>query len=294
VIVLNEHEPFVRVFDSAGRLVQAAGLRGEGPGELQYPGRLFAAADGSFRVLDAGRMEFVAYGPEGAVGESIRFSTTLGVVPNGISYDATRETLYMTGTRLGEVVPAVARFRLDGSGWESLWSGTDLPGVGTTYEVDEDGHPSHFAVAVGRGGEIAVGNGYHYRIVAFDSDGAVRSQFVRDLERRPKTAEQYEAERRRASPRWEPTPEFPHFRSTSLQFDEEGRLWVRRTDSDTPRTAFDVFHPDRGFLGPVEFDVEPIDWRMHSFEVRGGRLAMIGYDDTGNTRVWVWELRDGS
>lgn len=74
--VLDREAYRVQVFDSAGVHLRTLGGQGEGPGELQYPFALAAAADGRVWVLDIGKHSLVHWGPEGEVREA-------GSVPEG-------------------------------------------------------------------------------------------------------------------------------------------------------------------------------------------------------------------
>lgn len=293
VIVLDEHPPFVRVFDASGNLLRSFAGRGEGPGELGWPGFLMMGEDGSLRVLDAGRMQFKGFDLEGDPLPAVRYPMGMGVTPIATTYDPNAKAIYVSGTRMGTTIPTVARLRLEGGDGEILWSGAELPGVEDAHQVHEEGHPSHFAVAVARSGAVAVGNGYHYRIAIYDADGTLQHQLGRELQRRAKPGELYEMERRRSMPRWEPTPDFPHFRSTSLQFDDDGLLWVRRVHGEEGQTTFDLFRAGTGYIGALKIDFELVDWRVPSFEVRGNRLAAIVYGPTENTLVMVWDLQRG-
>jgi len=116
VIVLNEFDPFVRVFDLAGELALTVGREGQGPGELQLPGVLYLDAGGLFRVLDAGGMRFVGYTAAGEPADVVRYPMGSGLVPIDSAFDPRRGGITIVGFRPAPVsIPTVATLPLDGS-----------------------------------------------------------------------------------------------------------------------------------------------------------------------------------
>lgn len=65
--VLDLQGKRVVVFSSDGTFLRSVGREGEGPGEIQMPGSLAVAADGTVSVFDYGKAGLVRFGPDGAV-----------------------------------------------------------------------------------------------------------------------------------------------------------------------------------------------------------------------------------
>ncbi|HEX9699483.1 MAG TPA: hypothetical protein VGD06_08480 [Acidobacteriota bacterium] len=284
VIVLNEFDPFVRVFDLAGELALTVGREGQGPGELQLPGVLYLDAGGLFRVLDAGGMRFVGYTAAGEPADVVRYPMGSGLVPIDSAFDPRRGGITIVGFRPAPVsIPTVATLPLDGSAVTVHLSGRELPGI----QPGDLPRPTEFAVAVGPNGELAIGNGVRYRIGVYDIEGNLLWEHGRDLPRPAKSGEELEEERRRS--RRAPDPYKPHFSAKALQLDDRGRLWVLTEHGGATETAFDLFDLEAGYLGTLTLPTE-LYRRIPAFEVRNGRLAAVAFDETGNTIVTVWEL----
>ncbi|MGE0351857.1 MAG: 6-bladed beta-propeller [Gemmatimonadales bacterium] len=67
IYVLDTGAHRVAVFDSSGTVLRVMGRQGGGPGEMQFPGVISVAADGTVDVLDYGKSAIVRFGPAGEI-----------------------------------------------------------------------------------------------------------------------------------------------------------------------------------------------------------------------------------
>jgi hypothetical protein len=65
IYVLDSKIGQVKVYDSDGRYLRTFGKKGQGPGELQSPGRMVMTADGNLCFLDLGNNRVSVFSPEG-------------------------------------------------------------------------------------------------------------------------------------------------------------------------------------------------------------------------------------
>ena len=79
--------------------------------------------------------------------------------------------------------------------------------------------------------------------------------------------------------------EHDHFGAGALQYDAEGRLWVRVDRALPSSTTFDVFGPDRRYLGEVT-----VNGRIRDFAVGDGLLAGVVLDALDVERIGVWRV----
>lgn len=63
----------VHIFDSTGAVLASFGGKGEGPGELQWPGSVSFGADGGYMIYDGGKQSLVQWDATGAFTKQTRF-----------------------------------------------------------------------------------------------------------------------------------------------------------------------------------------------------------------------------
>ena len=310
VYVVDEFEPFVRVFDGDGGLKQSLGPAGEGPGELgssmpgphlQHPIGLYFEEDGSFLVHDLMPERLSRFDANGQYLETVTLPTEVRF-PIGRGYDASRRRLFSASTQLAMFTekpgPRIDRFDLADpvpvpvlSEPEDVLSGT----------APDWGPGRDFPLAVNPTGGFVIGDPWEYRIRVFDSDGTPVGEFGRDVAL-PPWAEGELAERlagitrgrpANAGQRREPLSHKPHFEPQSFDYDSAGRLWVRTLRGGGEETIFDVFDASGGLLAEVVLRariMSGVNPATKPFDVSGEFLAAAIADSTGNEFVGVWRI----
>jgi hypothetical protein len=299
VLIADRTAPFLRLFAPSGAVEFAVLAQGEGPGDARIVNTVAPLRDARIAVLDNRLTRMTILDREG------RFLETRG-------FEAFPIGLYgmVDGTGLWVVE---TNFRAEPT--FSVWPSDSLAPVPTAIELDSLGFPAEdlpfqiFAAAAGPGGRFAIGEGQHaYRIRVVSGDGRTMYDVVRDIERTPKSATQIEeerAERARARRRLasgagglenpeaaalgsdiEIDPLERYFRVYDLEFDTEGRLWVRTPRDTTSHTVFDVFDESGRYVGEVR-----VDGRISHYAVGHGILAAVTLDSLDVETVKVWKYR---
>ena len=284
VFVLNEHEPFVRLFGPAGALVRAMGERGEGPGQLGTPARIYADNEDVLIVHDYAPPRFVRFSIDGAFLGTTPHPPT---VPTSTTLDRSSDVICMMIFELSNREPRVQSVPLDGSEPSIALAGGELP----KGPADDVATAAQFAVASSPDGELAVANVLTYRIRVYGRKADLVAEFGRDLPRPVKSGAELREERglRSRLGRGEPDPQKQHFGSFGMRYDDRGQLWILSERGERTAAVFDVFGADGTFLGSRSIQAEVLR-RTQAFDVRGGILAAIVLDATGNTRVRTWRV----
>jgi hypothetical protein len=290
VAATDADEPHVRVFPlsrAAGDAVRTLGPEGDGPGELRAPLTAVLHADQSVTVVDVSQKRITEFGSS----DEVLSTRRINAFPAGAGYatEARRLLFTITDFKGGlTLVRPVGEARLD----------TVLARV----PFQDDGVMRFVAPAVRSDGAFAFGEGSEeYLIDVYTASGRLERALRRDVERRPRTAEEMAVLRDRvtlagggrrragsggAAREIEVDPRQPHFgRLSSLQFDGNDRLWVRTSRAPAGRTVFDVFGADLHYLGEVA-----VERQLGVYSVRDGWLAGVTEDDLGTPGVAVWRV----
>lgn len=288
IIATDGDAPHVRVFMSDGSIGQTLGPEGDGPGELRTPLRAFRRADGTLTVVDLSQKRATRFADDGEVlrtGQLMAF-------PAGGGYAIGADRILLTIT--------------DFQGGLALVEMTDDGTIDTVLaEVPyQEGSGMRFiSPAVRDDGGYAFGEGEkEYAIRVYGRDGRVEREIRRDVERRPRTREEIQALRDRmmfgggagraraegGRSQADVDPLQPHFSSLSaLQFDENGRLWVRTSRGPSGSTTFDVFGRDGALLSSPT-----VEGSVGVYAVRAGWLAGVTQDENDIQRISVWRVED--
>lgn len=295
VYVADTRPPFLRVFDSRGRVVKAFGAQGDGPGELRLPIAVVPQPGGRIDVYDMRQRRFTRFDSTGAAlstWTAAGFPVVVAGVPGSSALLALTTDFRTTDQPLLRIQP-------DGT----MKTLTTLTATFPKLEPGEHARTPSVAVSAGA---IAVGDGVaEYRIRRFTPDGTVIGDIVRDVPKRRKTPADIEQERaqfqRRAArmqamvraegrsgpaPAFTPRAEHHHFLSSALEFDEQGRLWVRTERGGLRATVFDIFDAAGRYTGEVS-----VAAHVGPFAVRDGILAGRVRDEDEVEYVAVWRVR---
>jgi hypothetical protein len=294
IYVADASAPYVRVFETTGRLVRAFAGKGNGPGELQLPIHVGVRKDGSVEVFDMRQLRFTRFDSAGTAGAT---RGVTGFAAVAVSAPNSSETYLLT-----------TDFRTTDQPVMKLADGAREPQPVTTLKSDfpkvEPGDvPRTPSIAVRPGGGLAIGDGAaEYRIRRFDATGRSIGDIVRTIPRVRKTAAEIEEEKARvqrnvakmramaraeggAPSSYTPNEERNHFNMDALQYDEQGRLWVRTARGAMNTTIFDLFDAAGKYLGELR-----VNARMGVFAISGGLLAAKVLDENDVEFVWVYRI----
>jgi hypothetical protein len=291
VIVVDRGTPRVRVLRRDGILVTSFGRSGAGPGEIGNASAVTVTPSGELWVVDSGQGRLQRLGASGAD----RGTTRLGGFATAAAFDpaGTHSLIAITGPR----DTSLRLLRLAGAGTAEVGRfGPQLfPRRANNWEA--------LPFAVSPNGAFAVGDGRQdYLIHTFTADGKSAGAIRRDIARQPLTAAEVAAEaaasRARASEmatmlggRAAPpqTAEVEklrdHFGASALRYDELGRLWVRVERGASDSTTFDVFGPERRYLGEVT-----VNARVRDFALGAGLLAGVVLDALDVQKIGIWQV----
>jgi hypothetical protein len=292
VLVVTSEAPSLRMFDRTGKVVWTAGRTGTGPGEYRLPIR---AAIGP-RVIQV-------------VDMSLRRITRLqgdGTVIGSAPVTGFPAAVGARG-RSGEMVVVLDDFRntFRLQRWGIADSGVTIGTVPRSASTNASDLtiPS---IAVDQAGRMAVlRDPDEYRIVLMAPDGQSVGELTRDIPRVKRTAAEIAAiERRRAASRQRVATELgrsgasppvlrapadelkPHIAINGLRYDDAGLLWAKTMRGNESSTVFDIFAPDRRYLGEVT-----VPAAIGTFSIAGRWFVADVESEDGTPRIWIWQLR---
>ncbi|MEX0691313.1 MAG: 6-bladed beta-propeller [Gemmatimonadales bacterium] len=303
ILVLDQDNFRVVVFDDTGRHLRTLGRRGGGPGEFQFPFYVLPNADGGVTVADVGRNGLMQFD---RAGRPLDILTLPGWYGGRVTHDGHSLILGRQTTINDTLFEQVVRF--EGDTLRPLVSWRSPP----TRPVDLgcvqlSGMPQLFAPrfiwATGQGW-VAVAGGDDYRIDLHDSTGLVRS-IRRAVPVRSAThdlAVQDIGENFRvqfgggggcAAPAARVVeargvaPVIPPIAAVAVGPD--GILWVQRRVVRGETASVDVFDAEGVYLGTLP-DGSPFP---AAFQANGDVLAVVA-DDLDVQRVVVYRVHRGT
>jgi hypothetical protein len=296
IYVLDTAAPYVRVFDSNGRVVRAFAREGSGPGELRLPIAVAPRAHGELEIFDMRLRRFTRFDSTGK---------SLGTrMPNGftalVASAPGSAHVWLLQTDFTTPDQPVLKFS------DNAAEPAKLITLNAQFPKLEPGELARTpSIAADPRGGIAIGDGVaEYRIRRYDANGRSLGDIVRDIPKQRKTAAELEAERarmqRRAArvaqmiraeggtraPTFTPREERNHFNMSALAYDETGRLWVRTERGGLNATIFDLFDVNGRYTGEVR-----VAMRVGPFALDSGHLVGRVTDDEEVEFIQVWRLR---
>lgn len=242
-----------QIVDSTGRLVAKLGRFGSGPGELRMPWMVGFDSDSSLVIYDLGLRRIAVYSVSGVLLASLNpgMQMPLAMVGDSLDFrDAARPNAPYTRR------PLMGRHeRILIPGREPVMD--SLFPVITRGGVQGRGKIAYAAGA----GRIALGHAISYHILLYDDSGRYLGHLGRSLPPQFPSAEQLAAESlstlklpispaRRARLLRE-SREQPIIFFWELRFDEQGRLWVLRSENGS---AMADVYADTRLLGSIAVD----------------------------------------
>jgi len=316
--LIDRFEPFIRVFNTEGRLRSSFGIAGEGPGEmgtrlpgvpLEPPIGLYFTREGEAGPDDGGGdgllihdlmpARLARFDRDGEYIETIRLDGAL-TFPAGRAFDAANNHVYLATYQLRMFSEnpgsSIHRFDLPDGEESNVLSGEDFP-----IESTEGGAPSQRYPFAATARKFAIGDAQRYLVFTFDADGARAGRFGRNLPLPEKSVAELAREReeleaaseRSGQPAPDPDPRKPHFLVGSFDYDDRGRLWIQTTRGSAGQTIFDIFDEAGMFLGEVTAPVdvsEAANPLAKLFDAEGAYLATATTDAEGNDFVIVWRV----
>lgn len=297
VYVLDYRAQEIRQFNPRGDFVRKFGRSGSGPGEMRNANGMLMAPDGRIWVNDPANSRFTVFDASGAYDTT----HTVPIQGYGFVWSAMFDTagvLYDQVFLTDEPHRAIRRLRASGAVIDTV----SLPTCGRERRPEE----MTFQARTERGGRM-MGIPFVPRpITAWDprgfmwctpSDvfevvqirlgpGDTALRVTRDVSPPPVTSAEREAAIARARENFKAYPNarldfsrIPRVKPViaAMHVDEAGRLWVRRTDTDTLRAVFDVFDQSGRHVATAEgrmrfrFGIAPV--------VRGDAFYAIVLDE---------------
>ncbi|MGB7294757.1 MAG: 6-bladed beta-propeller [Candidatus Aminicenantales bacterium] len=292
VLIKDESDMAIKVFDQAGNFLRPIGRRGEGPGEFTSMGYIFPLPDGRLLVTDPLARRTSFFSPEGQFLSSFAWKKLFQRIYLVSDSSCTlEEGVYAEDSR-GLWIKMI-----DFSGEELIAFGKfNLPELKTFRE--EGGAtllPIPWSPASVFAGDQTRQWLYHcpsdkYEIEVYDRQGNLIRKIDRPYEFVPVTSDDIRKFRSRfadkpESPlvRYYQQMEFPKVKSITNRMivDSEGNLWVRtnemKKEGGKEIAAYDIFTPEGFYEARVWLDVIPAVFA-------GGKMYLMDEDETTGMR----------
>jgi len=280
IIVLDQVQACIKVFDINGNFLMQVSRRGNGPGELINPSGLFQMPDGRLGVIAMGKNGYITYD------ESFNFIEELNLWRGNSPYCVTPlsdSTLVVCKYDFAfQDDKAVLRrtigiYRWGEIAWDTLLWKDSL--VLTLEELQENQsiiarYAFEERLATSGNSESGVYfapmDATEYRVIGWDGSGNTILDFSRDYDPILKTAEEMENERiyvtggldrgsgGSAGVAYQPDPY--RNQATGAYIGPDGNLWVRRGVEVSP--LFDVFDLAGNLVRHVVFPTDGWSWEV--------------------------------
>jgi hypothetical protein len=296
--LIDNGEPFLRVFDASGRNRLATGRKGKGPAEFNTPFFIAVRADSTAQVADIVNRRLTVLDARGVERNVIPIPGFLVAVDHARAPGFT--WLVTTDFR----TPALLLQRLD----NAAAAPDSVLRFPPDFPRKAEGEPSSFvSLAASPDGGFALADGStEYRIGIFDRTGRKLREITRDIPRVRRTKEEIAEEEQRLQrvrdrarsmmrleSRGGAAGALPavselraHFLMNALRYDPAGRLWVRTERGGSRQTIFDVFDPAGRYLGETL-----ITGRVGDFALGGDMLAAVTFDQDEAQYVTFFRVR---
>lgn len=295
----------LRIFHADGSHWKTLGGSGDGPGEFRRIRLLGSFRGDSIAVGDRGLRRVTLFTPEGEMA-GVRSlgsvtdptATAHRVFEDGAVLAQVPRLLSAASLSPGQILGDTARFvRIEPDGTRTplaeipgprwLWTGRSQVSMPFTASP---------AIAVS-GNALHASFGPSFRVVVFGSDGLAEAY---EVDRSPERVTEADVASRRAmleelapgQQRSDYLDALTHEALPSvlpgyvqLVVDDEANIWAQRF---SPETSWDVFSPERAFLGHVAV---PDNFQV--WDVANGRVAGVYRDELGVEYVRVYRLRGG-
>lgn len=297
VLVLEFRSQEIRLFDSQGKFVKLVARRGKGPGEISNANGLVAAPNGEIWVNDPASARFSVFSPEG----SFLRQHTLPINGFGYIWNGMIDTagiVYDPVFVPSESGRKFRRFRASGRVIDTIPARTCEPravGDAPSFRARGKSHSGGMTIPFlptpvltwDRRGYSWCSSRDRYEVLQIR---AVQGDTVRRVTLEAGTIPVSKPERDSAIARVRaffkemgaPEPDYgriPNVKPAieTIDVDDRGRLWVRRSTSDSRRTTFDVWEERATRPNTV---IAP--WRLSPYfppVFRGDTLLTVALDE---------------
>jgi len=278
VAVIDRDDQQVVLLGLPGGSMRRGGGKGAGPGELQGAFMLLANAAGHLVVADMRLRRLSEFDGE------LRFLRSARVPGLPIQLIERRgdRVMAMWMRLQGGARPIVGVVDLGADEAHAFFSPYDAPDGLAPPRNENPFSPPFFSAAMTGDTVILVGQGQEYRIVAFDTTGAVRFNFQRELSPEFLTDDEKKAARADVEGDGEVPPPLrrmqaealesprPFFGPDAFATDQARRLWVVSARARADSTQLDVFAANGEYLG-----ASAVPDQVVTIARNGRRLAVL-------------------
>lgn len=296
----------VRVYDAAGRLLQAFGRSGEGPGDFRFPCCLSLDAGGQLWVRDAGLSRYAVFSLNGPpkVSRTIPMPEVSQTPTSRPQWASSGQVIHVWQSRArpGKVDLTIAD--IDGSGKVS--NAVLVPPVSRTpktVKLPSKGKAGAFTELVepfsgvplrkvGLGGEFVVAYSGEYRIDWYDRGGKlvrtirrdVRGPAIGRVERDSAENAIADQARRLGVRRSSIDLRVPQAKPPIMDigFDLEGRLWVQLASTQAQDNVADLYDRTGRQIAVVRW---PTNVQFYQWSIRGNSGLGVAFDADGTQSI---------
>jgi len=278
VIVLDEIECCLKVYDMQGNYIQQISRRGSGPGESNYPKGMFIMPDGRIGINSSDKQGYIVFDDSFEYLEEI--SLWMGNSPyhlTPISNNRIAVCRYSENPPTDILRHTLAIYEWGESEWETLlWK--DSMEV-TDSEFMHNPSPAFIFGSFDLLSTCSDGNGniylapvdpYEYRVIGWDSTGIEILNFTRDMTPVTKTSEEIADEIYYVNSNFQRISGGPLFFDfqpapyknmvTGVGIGPDSNLWVRSGTHNEP--FFDIYNMDGNLLRHEIFPVDGWSWEL--------------------------------
>jgi hypothetical protein len=276
IIVLDEIESCLKVYDLRGNYIQNVSRRGAGPGESMYPKGMFIMPDGRVGIISSDKGGYIVFD------DSLKFLEEISLWQQNSPYHVTPLSnsrlmvcRYDENSETDALRHTVAIYCWDEELWEVLLWKDSI--VVTDSDFYDDPSPTILFARYDRLTTCGNGNGdiyfaprdpFEYRVIGWDSTGTEILSITRDMTPVAKTPEEiaYEAfyvnshlQRSAGRPlNFEVHPDPYKNMINGVGIGPEGNLWVRRGTNNEP--LFDIYDLAGNLLRHEIFPTDGWSW----------------------------------
>lgn len=294
IYTLDSGDKMIRIFDKDGNFKNIFGRVGQGPGEFEYPSRIFIDSKGIIYIQDTGNASRVTrFSSENKYIDDFK----IGIVEGLIGID-NEDNLYLTN-RLSLDTPTGKEERsferIDKNG-EVLNTITTLEGQSGTRNPVRSGlwrtGYEHGAInyALRKNGDLIVGTSDKYMFSVYDKSGKLKLKFGRKYDPISLTEADIsrltqDPEERKLLPSKKPAFKISYYR---FLIDDENNFWVMTFERENEGMTFDVFDEEGIYIRKVFFEFA--NHKLTPILFNNGILYAIHIDEDGFNRVKGYKL----
>jgi hypothetical protein len=286
----SSNENFVYKFDSSGTFVKSFVRRGQGPGEIEWGGKVVYIGDNQLKIRDPGKIKYSVYDTEGEFvrDENLKFHVQiLRTFRNG------KHLVYWqdSSPSRDRYINHLALSDSENEDVKEIFT-YSFPNV---MVVDKVSAPGNFWIEGTSKENIFVGDGeLGYEILVFDIEGDIVRK-IRKEYTPVELSDEYKQnffERIKKSPylnKYELRKHFPPFQY--LFSDPEGRIYVMSYEKGASPNEwiFDIFNPEGVFVARVPIKSR-LDSRQIAIRAKHGRIYSLCEKESGFKELVVYRM----